>query len=138
MNMKLEQQVCSVGLATRLHELEVRVPSLFFYEWTGATEVEMWVSGEPEYCLDNVNAYTVAELGDMLPKQFDYDVSQHGTRSVSLSSGKTIINDGWYVMYNDPHPANKVPVYSQHADTEADARAKMLIYLLENKLIAPI
>jgi hypothetical protein len=37
---------------------------------------------------------------------------------------KNYSNDGWVVSYG---------VRSQSADTEANARAKMLIYLVENK-----
>lgn len=88
------------------------------------------------------SAFTVAELGEMLPDQFDYQTSTQeksgydGIRHLYFTSGRTIIEKrGWYVMYSDPHPANKVPVYAQNADTEADARAKMLIYLLENNLL---
>lgn len=132
--MKLEQQVTSLEISKRLKELGVKQESIFYYhndncKFNLAPTVKL-----PE--ADNIcSAFTVAELGEMLPKDIKYDVSEHGYRSLNLSSGRTIINDGWYVMYSDPHPANKVPIHAQHADTEADARGKMLIYLLENNLI---
>ncbi|MDR3473439.1 MAG: hypothetical protein P4M09_17410 [Devosia sp.] len=91
---------------------------MFFYEWTGATEVEMWDSGEPEYCLDNINAYTVAELGEMLP--------------LSCESGKNDACD-WYCATIANNLGWKEETFTEN--TEADARAKMLIYLIENKLV---
>jgi hypothetical protein len=59
------------------------------------------------------SAFTVAELGEMLPE----------------SSYTTKVTDGWV--------CNCVLVDEQffRANTEANARAKMMIYLLEKKLI---
>lgn len=67
---------------------------------------------------DYYSAFTVAELGEML--------------GIYCHTEKTGINtDGrdWEAFH--PSWEDKIIV----ADTEADARAKMLIYLLENKLI---
>ena len=121
--MKLEQQVCSLELAKRLKELGVPQESLFW--WMGVRiypESEMedfepppyW--GEDDYC----SAFTVAELGEMLPEfihSFKYP-------------------DGFVCESND---MEHFPPGKNHletiADTEANARATMLIYLLEKKLI---
>lgn len=128
--MKLEQQVCSLDLAKRLKELGVKQESLFYWsnccsckkdftiecslwhndqtgEWDDGHKLE---ESEPLY-----SAFTVSELGEMLPE---------GT---TTRKGWGIDTD--YVMFNNE--ADKIC----SACTEADARAKMLIYLLENKLI---
>lgn len=136
--MKLENQVCNLELAKRLKELGVKQESLFYWLQDGVGMATILVDHKG-VMQDELysSAFTVAELGEMLPESIDYQVDEFGHRSVWFTSGRTILNKGkgWYVMYNDPHPANKVPVYAIHGDTEADARAKMLIYLLENKLI---
>lgn len=59
-------------------------------------------------------AYTVAELGEMLPQATE--TSLRGTR--------------WHCL---THLCSYIGI----ANTEADARVLMLIYLLENKLIQP-
>lgn len=61
-----------------------------------------------------ISAFTVAELGEMLPR---FTTSY---RTPGLIPGCEWACDG------DRH---------ENADTEADARATMLAYLLENKLI---
>jgi hypothetical protein len=60
-------------------------------------------------------AFTVAELGEMLPETYYSGSNQFGSYWCSTVN----VTDRTFV-----------------ADTEADARAKMLIYLVENKLIA--
>ena len=138
--MPLEKQVCSLELAKKLKELGVEQDSLFWWDdhsELGMGEIVSFDEPDNPIC----SAFTVAELGEMLPREFDYlaSTTEHsgyeGRRSVWLTIGRTIIDDGWYVLYSDPHPANKVPVYSTHSTTETDARAKMLIYLIENNLV---
>lgn len=119
--MKLEEQVISLELAKKLKELGVKQESHFYW-------VEMYE--EPAQLFDlswaldprrlaneqyrNVSAFTVAELGEMLP--FGY-YSRRGTRGFTCG---TLNNENYG---------------TRRGVTEADARAKMLIYLLENKLI---
>jgi len=117
--MTIEEQVCNKELAIKLHKLHVTKPSLFYWEWTGATKIERWENGKPDYCEDNICAYTVAELGEMLP--------------TGLWSGKQ--NDEKIVCWNQTFQTTLDEDIEFYGDTEADARAKMLIYLLENKLI---
>lgn len=135
--MKLESQVCSLEYAKRLKELGVKQESLFYWSFYdgGFSEEEPGITLTDEanhgFEEDLLSAFTVAELGEMLPKQIEYKVTDYGDRSgyrsMDLKTGKTIINDGWYVMYRDPHPSNEVPIHSQYADTEADARREQII-----------
>jgi hypothetical protein len=68
-------------------------------------------------------AFTVAELGEMLPNYVFTARLAHKSRwsGTKWSNGDTLSGKdiGWH-----------------YADAEADARAKMLIYLLEKKLMA--
>lgn len=145
--MELSKQVTNLELSKKLKELGVKQESCFTHVWVMRSindthdVYEIRSGHKPTLMSTEYSAFTVAELGEILPRDFDYKVSTYkkngyeGTRPLVFNSGKTIINEGWYVMYSDPHPANKIPIYTQHADTEADARAKMLIYLLEHNLL---
>ncbi len=136
--MKLENQVASLDLAKRLKELGVKQESLF-YHWATAIEQDglaWWNVSEKEprkgkpvrAYLDSVgrpsvlSAFTVAELGEMLPDKV-------GEKKIfnwkGILDGKT----DWYAGVMNERAWVE-------ANTEANARAKMLIYLLENKLIS--
>ena len=120
-NMTLEQQVCSLELSKRLKELGVKQESIFFWRAVG-TKHDSWEIGyfSPGWLeLEPVSAFTVAELGEMLPPGY---ASSHGK------------DMNWLCFCEFKRSSDKG--YMKMAGTEADARAKMLIYLLEEKLIA--
>lgn len=112
--MKLENQVCLLDLAKKLKELGVKQESLFW--WQGylhsMNRVELVNTENLDTGYDHYSAFTVAELGEMLP--------------IGVSSRKSYTGGDFMVKYKT--------VYKR-ADTEVNARAKILIYLLENKLI---
>lgn len=120
--MKLEDQVCSLKLAKRLKELGVKQESQFY--WINPPNAFPWylrwikTNGRPsQTMLDDgraVSAFTVAELGEMLPDIETYKVSN---------------------AWNIKNPMEGNPGVSGYV--EADARAKMLIYLLEKGLMKP-
>lgn len=136
--MKLEQQVVSLDLAKRLKELGVKQESLFYWakdehyklDWriefgrpAGTYQNSEWLNGE--MCA----AFTVAELGEMLPKNENI-LTMHFTNGHTQIAiqGDIQLEEGLATRWG---AASKCI----EADTEADARAKMLIYLLENKII---
>lgn len=121
--MKLRDQVVCVELSNRLLDLEVRRPSQFYRDWRGAKddEILMWEDTDGDVCLDNVNCYSSAELGEMLPRQLEHNGAIHDLRIVRSTV--------WQFHYGDIH------FTAGNEDTEADARAKMLIYLLDNNLM---
>jgi hypothetical protein len=122
--MTLEQQVVSLELSKRLRELGVKQESLFYWvkhRQTAWPDPQLWFTGQihewnnkqPEaFKIDILySAFTVAELGDMLPDRFRTD-KRNGQYWASCEELlKPVV-----------------------ADTEADARAKLLIYLIENNL----
>lgn len=129
MIMNLREQLTSPEFSNKLHQLGVTAPSIFWRDWTGAKPEELeWAKNfEPYYCEDNVNAYSVAELGKMLPNYFKHE--HRGYVNLVLMK----LDDGrWEIMYKEGTDV----AFVERADTEADARAKMLIYLLESKLIS--
>lgn len=141
--MKLEQQVASLELCKKLKELGVKQEGAFY--WTDRKTLTRHESsysyvhyhdeGSNEVIrkmpfTKNLSAFTVAELGKMLPvyangKYMGSFPSRENENH--LSSG---IPTKWVWGFDTPYQEEHIT-----ADTEADARAKMLIYLLENKLI---
>lgn len=127
--MKLEQQVCSLEYAKRLKELGVGQESLFWWvEYTdGHGKEESWsVENNRAGYKQFISAFTVAELGEMLPN----NVNKYHWRGNKTDKGKA------YEIKYRRLVNHKLEVLRIKRDvTEANARAKMLIYLLENNLI---
>lgn len=134
--MELYKQVVSLELAKRLKELKVRQESLFYWfsnATTGVWQLFPKEGGPDIYPFeDKVSAFTVAELGEYLPDNLV---------SSGMDSGK------WDCIYGprengDDMPDSKWENHNKYEfgyivitdNTEANVRAKMLIYLLENKL----
>lgn len=129
--MQLEKQVCSLDLAKRLKELGVKQESLFFWwhKWEGSSDKD---AGRDIVTLNQhsntvviASAFTVAELGEMLPHT-------HNTTGMCDPNYWEKEGRGKWVCTDD-FANNSSPAF--YGKTEADARAKMLIYLLENKII---
>jgi len=138
--MQLEKQVVSLELAKRLKELGVKQEGLFCYvEHKPTHEFHLWFNEvlamgglEPldkRYKLvQQFSAFTVAELGDMLPARgYENEDLVSWSSFFSKDKGKWIASIFWRF--------SKDKTEWIESDTEADARAKMLIYLFENKLI---
>lgn len=132
--MKLEDQVCQLELAKRLKELGVKQESLYFWchhlknefhgEWwdvlpgSYASQHGAFSSGNEDHVCA---AFTVAELGEMLPYEF--------------STMKGFDGSLWYcsdIRVNDLEIDRMFKF-----KTEADARAKMLIHLIEKGIVKP-
>lgn len=145
--MILEQQVCSLDLAKRLKELGVRQESLFWWGYQGdCTMLRIDKESFPEK--DNgglvpCSAFTVAELGEMLPNM---------TWMQKIRQFSTDEKETWVIQYSHKNEGNNVTAYLNIGEvlgdakkyyrkiglrdgTETNARAHMLIYLIENKLL---
>jgi hypothetical protein len=121
----IENQVISLALAKRLKELGVKKKSIFTWgiggdrcekEWTVLlTDDDSWSATETYL------AFTVAELGDMLPACIQSNLITFLKRNHDhYSSYATFYSDGDRVSFQE------------HDQKEAGSRAKMLIYLIEN------
>lgn len=154
--MKLEQQVTSLEISKKLKELGMKQESLFYWRLGYSTEdhfengvstgrkgnfrdYELTYYPKPRYETADfkwnqadlqklyeteVSAFTVAELGEMLPDDY---IS--GQVPLDAADGK------WKCLrlsFPEFEPWNK---FWEYADTEADARGKMLIYLIESNLL---
>jgi len=113
--MDIENQVCSLELAKKLLTLGVKQNSLFYWDWHSDTCYA--VKFVPYSCpgIERYSAFTVAELGEML---------SFGIISVKRTLEFFYCGEGL-----------DVEDVGFDERTEADARAKMLIYLIENNLM---
>lgn len=157
--MTLESQVCSLELAKRLKELGVKQESLFWWYqssqmtrgkiFEGSTAPEqnwsvkiVWKLGDAvdeaeERCNhgDFYSAFTVAEIGQLLPwrsKRMD-TVNNAELVFTKLHNGTDIFVCAYWDEDSD-HLYGGMKVRFDD-ENEANSRAKMLIYLIENKLI---
>jgi len=106
--MKIEDQVCSLGHALRLKELGVERESYFHWNKINGHDVPMHVISN--YSNLKYPAYTVAELGEMLPD---------GNSTVEIHE------DHCHAYFD-----RSVETYT--ARTMAGAMAELLIWLIEN------
>ena len=137
--MKLENQVCNLELSRRLKELGVKQDGATFYwvanlynpdePWTPSSwslltadeairnHAQKW--GEKKTSDYIFTAFTVSELGEMLPLSCweSRPYLCKGEKRWCCGENLTIENRGC------------------HANTEADARAKMLIHLIEQGIV---
>lgn len=146
--MDLENQVCNFELSKRLKELRVKQESLFWWVDDGKEypEVRYQKPGDTTG-LKLYSAFTVAEMGEMLPSVIDLG-NRTGKEMYWLQLHKYGEKPFWerpiWGIYYETPPdkdgvTDRIPDPTIEADTEADARAKMLIhliYLLENNLIS--
>lgn len=125
----MENHVTSLQLSKKLKELGVKQESLFYYiagnnDPFFRTDLGLYNSRgmcvsdtQFEYMVDSlkVSAFTVAELGEMFPQNIQLPFKKDG-----------LAQEYWYWSSEKGR---------HREDTEADARAKMLIYLLEQGII---
>lgn len=146
--MTLPSQLSSLELSKKLRELKVKQESLFF--WIAPEDSEKWPAklvyktglgvyyengagvNEKTFKLAPVfvSAFTSAELGEMLPAKIN---------GFHIRYEKTATEYGffrWSVTYWEIGREDEQRFEGRYSDIgEADARAKMLIYLLEHNLL---
>jgi hypothetical protein len=140
--MNLADIVCSLELAEKLKELGVKQSSLFHWvEMNHETGLYRTVWEAKELNNTIASAFTVGELGDLLPYVIG---GEEDGCPYFIRFSKTRM--GEYSCMFWLHGGRNSPTESCNEDCghaiqlfyeekEADARAKMLIYLLENGLI---
>lgn len=135
--MKLQDQCCSLELAKQLKELGIK-QELFDGDsywvkstYSGKFKIYCWPGDSEDKPYDNMvwyKAFGVAELGEMLPdKVFFQDKYYFFGTTWKRKCGE------YGFKYKNNEKIDYLP--AKIGKTEADARAKMIVYLLENKLI---
>lgn len=136
--MILKQQVTSLELSKRLKELGVKQESLFYWKRYYHPDKSMFVDFLDQKIDDGwtktkgefvVSAFTTAELGEMLPWEL-----KQGAYRYELEIAKN--GKGFECYYFDHDFDNTLGLKIYEEPNEANARAKMLTYLLENRLIS--
>ena len=132
----LEKQVTSFELSKQLESLGVKQDSQWYWEKrTFLLKAPDWLKNNNDICLvdcdcekkenwkyysfEYYSAFTVAELGEMLPDWADFTQKHYNSTS----------KETWYRCYT------KKGITLIDDFKEADARARMLIHLIENKLM---
>lgn len=134
MILPLESQVCSLKSAKRLKELGCRQESLFYWGQRRNPIVAWRENPSDEYYKPDLfmnisesglkivaSAYTVAELGEMLPRTIQNKLSVLVIGHLSE----------WHISYR----GEEFKYTIMNDMNEAESRSLMLIYLLENKLM---
>jgi hypothetical protein len=112
-----QDQVCSLKQAKRLCELGVKQNSIFYLCKTKRGWYNLLREKQPS--IEQYSAFTVAELGEFLYKI-----------PITYSCYK---NDGLYQLECSISQYNQPPVqHTIFSEREADARAIMLTFLIEN------
>lgn len=128
--MDIKDQVCSLELAKRLKELGVQQESLFY--WHGYSEE--YKSASIAYTKGKIidkqcySAFTVAELGELIFKLNYYHLEDIGYLEINTERVYRSGGDFYRLTYNLSE--NIIDELN-----EANARALMLIYLIENGLM---
>lgn len=132
--MRIESQVCSLELAIRLKELGVKQDSLV--DWLNIPDIYHYKLNEDGTLFRNKEGQTVIDriaYNIRLGNSFAFDIDKDNCWSAFTVAelGEMLQWEKLYI-FNVPE---KLLKYVDGRNTEADARAKMLIYLLENKLM---
>lgn len=131
--MNIEDQVCSLELSKRLKELRVKQKSLFWWRRWIPTKGSTYLTPEWKLSLfpgstgiyEIISAFTSSELGEMLRHfefKYKYEIDQYNTYN-------------YFNIVLKPSKCTGEPSICIKEFTEVNARATMLIYLLENGLI---
>jgi len=140
--MELEKQCVSLELAKKLKELGVKQESAYYWVFSKDYGICLVVNADNHFVMETSNgsiyqqdlhnagmwtmddeeerfsAFTVAELGELLKGEESHTVFVNADKGMEWLCVSSYYAKRFY------------------AETEADARALLLIYLLENKLIS--
>ena len=133
----MKKHVTSLELSKKLKELGVKQESEFYWVKNIQGITELYFNGNPTsapiYVIypDAISAFLSSELGEMLPY-----LVEGKDKNFFYETGKCEKNNRYCREHEVGYSREGYDVlYSITDNTEANARAKMLIYLIENNLI---
>ena len=125
--MDYEQQVTNPELSKKLKEIGVKQDALWAWrigkDKNDKPRLLLVHGDEANTPITFISAFTVAELGELLPNGLEYIITT--TKAINK----------WMCLCEHIEGAFRKTTNREWADTEVNARAQMLVYLLENKLI---
>lgn len=158
--MNIEDQVCSLELAKRLKELGVKQESLFtYFNIDGEGKYHIYfcecLPEEGEYAGKPIAAFTVAELGEMLPNAIAIDDKEDEFNHYRINIKKfnyvespatpLEVKPSWIINYYDNtikeggtgliEVTKSLLRKSVWDKSEANARAKCVIKLIEEGFV---
>lgn len=136
--MNLTDQVSNRTLSQRLKELGQPQESIFVWmhhfshdtkhiSYKNGFVWKLYSRDEDDKMNETISAFTVAELGEMLPRYLQ--------RGEYLCELQIIRSSVWRFYYGNPGEKYSLFFTAMTDDTEANARAKMAVYLAENGFI---
>lgn len=146
--MKIEDQLVSLELSKKLKKLGVEQDSYFWWASTftedalrgrkigspvNDDETIAWIVDSNDWRVGAglcISAFTATELGELLPVVINQKIIKF---SLGAENRKGFV---WYEQL--PGIKSETNIYDQVGNTEAEARAKMLIYLIENNIVNDI
>ena len=141
MSLRLEKQVTSLELLKELERLGVKQNSLFaWYQYCDTVYCEYrghqascdaqstYQDGYAKLPVEICAAFTVAEHGNALPGEISVLEMKY-----YLEMGKIDSESTYYVRYTNHDLHDTINI--EHSNTEADARTKMRIWLIKNKIV---
>ncbi len=155
--MKLDDQLVSLELSRKLKELRIEQKSIFVWEYFdekcyGVKFIPYAVVPNEFNNMRIYSAFSVAELGEILPRSIFVTTDDEEKKIFSnfrLVIGRNIIVieekpvETWLINYVCDSTNefrnwlfDTLLTKSIYDNNEANARAKMLIHLIENKLVS--
>jgi len=131
--MKIEEQLINFNQAQKLEMLGIKQECRdWFYEYkiNGTTDIRLNYVPALHEIVNQWAAFNVCELGVMMANKIRLNCMNYTFRANLEKSGL------WHLKYRTLSRQGKcIPLYQCKSNNEADARAKMLIYLLENNFL---
>lgn len=144
-SMELRKHCLSIDLAQKLKEFGFKQDSLFYWIFFESINRPMILFSHYDYAVSKTNhaviysAFTASELGEMLPKYISIGAKKN-KKIFQLYFAKNE-HSTWFVEYQEFSLRNLdcYEMLCQRSDeTEVGARAKMLIYLIEEGYYKPL
>ena len=149
--MKLDSQGCAIEYAKKIKELGIKQDSLFFWTYNLTSDepyIIMLGGFNEKYHNEKISAFTIAELCKLLPIEFtkneivEFNGKKHSVlmRYHLKISRPPVAPDHWFCWYVgyafDEYELQIAETsFSEIDKNMANACAKMLIYLIENKIL---
>lgn len=142
--MRLEDQVVSLKLSIQLKNLKVKQKSIFVWEYVneecyGVKFIPFSVPESNFHGLKNYSAFTIAELGEILPVYLTINKSVYRLMYEVFDAEYNMegkLNTPRYYWIGYGGMRDEIPsLCSNQDEKEADARAMLLIHLLSQGYI---
>ena len=130
----IAKQVCSPAVAQQLKAVAVPQDSVWYWVASSRGKYPLLFTAEevaemPLFHIVAVSAFTVGELGELLPSTIEQNGEVLRFLCEKSARGFTVA----YVLSR----GEKQTRLERKAPSEAEARAQMLLYLVENNLYTP-